>query len=254
MKNFLIALKRRNALLYWFGWFNLMVALICILIMPMETLQIQGVNRWLKPFKFYLSVGIMTWTMAWLMYHLSNARKVKIFSWFIFITMLLENGLILLQAMRKTTSHFNGATFFDLMVFQLMGIFIVIFTTTCIFIAAAFFKQQSFQITEAYLWGIRCGLILFITFSIEGGVMVAFLKHTVGGNDGADGFAFFNWSRKYGDLRIAHFFGLHALQLLPVAGWYVGKNKQQVLMISLAYFVLLLLFLAQALKGIPLLF
>lgn len=105
--NFFAELKRRNALLYWFGLFNLAVAVICVILMPFEETQILGVNRWLKPFKFYASVGIMVLTMGWLLYYLDNDRKIKWYSSLIFISMLFENGLIITQAIRNTTSHFN---------------------------------------------------------------------------------------------------------------------------------------------------
>jgi membrane-associated HD superfamily phosphohydrolase len=62
--NFLAELKKRNSLLYWFGLFNLIVAIVCLVLMQFETRQILGVNMWLKPFKFYASVGIMVLTMA----------------------------------------------------------------------------------------------------------------------------------------------------------------------------------------------
>ena len=254
MKNILKELRQRNKLLYWFGWFNFIVAVACIVMMALENVQVMGVSRWLKPMKFYLSVTITSWTMAWLMHHLSGSKKVKIFSLLITFTLFFENGLILLQAVRKTTSHFNTATFFDAMVFQLMGAFIAVFTLTVVFITITFFTQKTFQITSPYLWGIRFGLLLFLFFSIEGGVMVAHLKHTIGGTDGLDGWPLLNWSKKYGDLRIAHFFGIHALQAVPLFGWYVAKNNRQVYFFSLAFFLSLVLLMLQALQGIPLLF
>lgn len=254
MNRIIAELKQRNKLLYWFGWFNVIAGLICLWGMPFDSTQLLGVNRWLKPMKFYFSVGIMSWTMGWIMYHLTNTRKVKTFSLLIVFTMALENGLIVLQAIRKTTSHFNISSIFNAVIFQVMGITIFIFTITCLLITIAFFIQKSFQIPNAYLWGIRLGLVLFIISSIIGGMMISHFGHTVGAADGTEGIAIVNWSKNYGDLRVAHFVGLHALQVLPLAGWYIAKNQQQLFMIAAVYFGLFMFLLIQALKGIPVFF
>src|SRR6185369_3855060 len=155
--NFFIELKRRNALLFWFGLFNLAVAIVCLVLMPFEETQILGVNRWLKPFKFYSSVAIMVFTMGWLLYYLNNAKKIRTYSRLIFISMLFENGLIITQAIRNTTSHFNVASTINGIIFNLMGMFILVFTITVLLICISFFKQKQFSIPQAYVWGIRLG-------------------------------------------------------------------------------------------------
>jgi hypothetical protein len=54
--SFLYELKARNTLLYWFGLFNLIIAVVCLVLMQTDHAELLGVNRWLKPFKFYASV------------------------------------------------------------------------------------------------------------------------------------------------------------------------------------------------------
>src|SRR6187397_285417 len=252
--NFFIELKRRNALLFWFGLFNLAVAVVCLILMPFEEIQILGVNRWLKPFKFYSSVGIMVLTMGWLLYYLNNAKKIRAYSWLIVLTMFFENGLIITQAIRNTTSHFNSTSALNGFVFSLMGMLIAIFTITVIFACISFFRQKQFSISTPYVWGIRLGLLFFIIFSLEGGLMVGLLKHTIGGPDGGPGLPVVNWSTVYGDLRIAHFIGIHSLQVLPLFGNYFAKTKKQTIIFSVVYFLLASALFLQAMNGIPLFF
>ena len=252
--NFFLELKRRNALLFWFGLFNLAVAIVCLVLMPFEVTQILGVNRWLKPYKFYASVGIMVLTMGWLLYYLNSAKKVKLYSWLIVISMFFENGLIITQAFRNTTSHFNISSPLNGIIFNLMGLFILLFTITIALVCISFFKQKQFSIPDTYVWGIRLGILFFLLFSLEGGMMLGIMKHTVGGPDGGAGLPVVNWSTEYGDLRIAHLIGIHALQVLPLFGYYISRTKTQTILFSGAYFLLVSALLLQAMKGIPLLF
>ncbi len=245
-------LKHRNPILFWFGFFNILVGVICLVLISLDEFQILGVSRWLKPMKFYFSVGLMIITMGWILHYLNDTDKIKKYSWWLVITMFFENGLIVLQAIRKTTSHFNNRTGFDVLIFQLMGIFILLFTITFIRIAISFFRQKEFSVSIPYKWGIRLGILFFILFSLEGGVMLTLMKHTVGAADGTAGIPVFNWSKQYGDLRIAHFLGIHALQVLPLAGFYISKTKNQIIIISLGWFLITAALLIKALYSSPL--
>ncbi len=250
----LTELRRRNILLYWLGLFNITVGIVCIVLQFTDDVQILGVSRWLKPMKFYLSVGLLAFTLNWLMHYLNNKKLVKIYSWVIAITMLVENGVILMQAIRGTTSHFNISSPFNGIAFGVMGLVILIFTITVVFITINFFVQTKFTISPAYVWGIRLGLVFFILASIEGGLMIGLFKHTVGGTDGSPGLPLVNWSSQYGDLRIAHFFGLHALQFLPLIGYYIAKTKNQFFLYAMLYFIFITALFVQAIKGVPLFF
>lgn len=246
----LVELKKRNALLYWFGLYNFAVAILCLGLMFIDKTQILGINAWIKPFKFFASVGLMVWTMGWLMYYLDNQKKVTLYSLILAISMFVENALIFLQSARATTSHFNIGTATDGIIFSLMGIFIIVFTIVAVLIIIAFFRQKTFSISKPYLWSIRLGLILFLFFCIEGGFMLNLSKHTVGAPDGGPGLPLVNWSTQYGDLRIAHFIGIHALQLLPLFGNYIAKNTRQVQWFAGGYFIFTMFLLISALKGI----
>ena len=78
------------------------------------------------------------------------------------------------------------------------------------------------------------------------------LNHSVGAlNDNSNWFIV-GWSKTVGDLRVSHFIGMHALQVLPILSFYVLKNTKLTIGISLIYGLLALATLIQALQGKPL--
>jgi NO-binding membrane sensor protein with MHYT domain len=82
--------------------------------------------------------------------------------------------------------------------------------------------------------------------------MGARLNHSVGAiNDNSNWFIV-GWSKTVGDLRVSHFIGMHALQVLPILSYYVLKNTKLTVGLSLVYGLLALATLIQALKGKPL--
>jgi hypothetical protein len=244
--------RQRNPSLYYFGWINFLAAIACIVLMFIDHRQVAGINTWIKPFKFYISIGVFAWTISWYMVYLSKQAAVKVYSYVVIVTMLIEMVLITLQAARGVKSHFNVTTPMDGLFFSIMGISILTFTLWTLYIFILFARQRSFAIPEGYLWGIRTGLILFIIFALEGGLMASMLRHTVGAEDGGEGFPLLNWSKEFGDLRIAHFFGMHALQLLPFSGYFILKTKTKMIIFSVIYFLLVSFLLLRALRGMPL--
>jgi hypothetical protein len=210
--------------------------------------EIQGSFVWVKPAKFFFSVGIYFWTMGWLMAYLGNGHFVNRISWGIWILMLQELILITYQASQGKLSHFNISTLWDGFLFQIMGIAI---TLNSVLVILVFLKFRNVpELPAGYLMGIRVGFIIFLIAGFEGFAMAANLKHTIGAEDGQEGLPFLGWAKTYGDLRIFHFFGIHALQVLPVIAWVFLKNQpKKVLVLGLVYFLLSFGTLWLALQG-----
>jgi len=164
----------------------------------------------------------------------------------------LENVYIVLQAAQGLTSHFNISTPIYSMMWSVMALAAIGISVATAIVGISFFTNQFPAIPAGYLWGIRMGLIIFVIFSMEGMVMGARMAHTVGGADGSNGIPITNWSLRYGDLRIAHFLGMHALQVLPLVGFYIFKSSRGVVFVSILYAVLVVTTFVQALRGKPL--
>ncbi len=245
-------LRLKNKPLYYFGWFNFIFAFACLLMTFFDDTQILGINAWIKPMKFFFAATIFSFSMAWYMPLLEQPGKSRIYSYVVIAILAFENIAITFQAWQGTTSHFNVSSPFNGIVFALMGIAIMILTLWTAYICVLFFRKKNINASGPYIWGIRLGLLIFVLFSFQGILMVNMMSHTVGGSDGGEGLFFLNWSREKGDLRVAHFFGMHALQILPLTGYYICKTSRQIILYSVLYFLMVVALLVQALKGIPL--
>lgn len=249
----LLTLRERNPLLYWFGLICLMGGAVCLVLVLTTNRPVLGINGFIKPAKFFVSIWLFCWTMGWYTGLLVQRPQVALYSWVVVITMLVELVIITGQAARGELSHFNISSPLNRALFMMMGISITIATIWTGYIGFLFFKHQPLLASSAYLWGIRLGIVFFVVFAFEGGLMAARLSHTVGGADGGPGLSGLNWSTRYGDLRVAHFVGMHALQVLPLLGYYVVHRPSVLIGLSIGYFLLVTLLLLQALHGRPLL-
>ena len=173
------------------------------------------------------------------------------------MSMSAEQAAIFVQAARGTTSHFNNATALDGALFALMGVMILLNTLLTVWAVYLVWRHRPHG-PAGYVWGVRLGLLLFLAGSILGGMMIHLNQHTVGAPDGGAGLPGIGWSTRAGDLRIAHFLGLHSLQALPLLGWWLSRRlpRRAVLLTWLgaaAYAGLVALLFAQAMQGVPLL-
>ena len=189
--------------------------------------------------------------------------------------MVIEIVIISAQAWRGTTSHFNVGTVVDGVLFTIMGAAIVLQTLSSIAVAVALWRQRFADMSRG--WALRFGMVITIVGAFTGGLMTrptaAQLEaaragermtiagaHTVGGPDGGPGLVGTGWSTEHGDLRVAHFVGLHAIQALSLLALLVGRRRlaageracRFVLIAAASYAALYVILLIQACRGVPL--
>lgn len=253
MLHFLETLKVRNEALYYFGWLCLLAAIAFFILARTTNIQVMGVNAWYKPFKFAMSTLLFSWAMGWYAHYLGSAINLKTYNWMVIMLLGFEIAYIALQAGRGQLSHYNQSSALYGFLFSMMALAATVVTVWTGYLGLLFFKNNFPELPGYYLWGIRLGIVLFVIFSLEGFVMGSRLTHTIGGPDDGNGIPILNWSTKYGDPRIAHFIGMHALQVLPILSFYLLKNVKLTQTAGLLYGLLAVLALARALAGKPLL-
>ena len=252
MMDFFETLRERNSVLFWFGLVNLVAALIFLLLSKIAPMEISGANGWYKPIKFTLSTALLVWAVGWYSGYLTAGRDLDIVNWGLVILLGFEILYIGIQAARGEMSHFNLSTPFYRSMWSLMALAATGATLLVGYVGLRFASGDFPELPDYYLWSIRLGILIFVVFSFEGFVMGANLSHTIGGPDGGAGLPFLNWSRTFGDPRVAHFIGMHALQVIPLLSWYALRNVSLTVLVSFLYGALAVWTLVQALSAKPL--
>lgn len=255
----LAAFRERNPVLYYAAILSGLGALALLGFMATDSTLILGINRWMKPFKFFLSVTIYFITFCWLSGDLPNRRFVRIFSSQIVLAMVVELAAIVGQAMRGEKSHFNVESADGVIIFALMGIFILYNTLWVILFTYRYFQARLTTLPPLYVLSARLGLLIFLVGNLLGGYMSSQRGHTVGAPDGGPGLPFVNWSTGFGDLRVAHFLGLHGIQVLLLLGVFLSTShltpqRQRWLMWGTFWVVLAFVLVTfwEAVQGVPL--
>ena len=216
MKTLLHTVRKESPILFWVAWMHIAYAAVCLIGIGLDSRTLMGINVWIKPLKFALSISAYLFTLGYIitLYPYSNTKK-HILRNTVTFTLVLEMIIIGLQAARGVQSHYNTSTVFDALLFQSMGILIGINVLIMVVFVIDTLRLK-LTTTKGMQYAILMGWIIMLLGSWAGGQMIAQMGHTVGAPDGGPGLPLINWSTVAGDLRAAHFFGLHALQIIPL--------------------------------------
>jgi hypothetical protein len=240
----------------------LMVPTLVMLGLDERTLN--GIPIWIKPLKFQASVGIYLLTLAWFAAALpERVRRGRLLAVLVAAAIgcaAFEIAYITVQAARGLASHYNVGDPFHAAMYSAMGLGAVILTAVSPALAGLLWRYRPAAWSEAF-W-ISAVLGLALTFALgagAGAVLSAGDGHWIGGvRSDAGGVPVFGWSRTGGDLRVAHFLGMHALHALPALGLVAARLLPTraatglVLSGALAYCAATAFVFQQALNGTPL--
>ena len=263
--------------LTWLGTASLLAAVVGLGLQAVDPRQLAGASVWLKPTKFGVSIAVFSFTLAWLLRAISVPQKQRRrLVTAIASLLLLELVIICGQAARGVASHFNMATLLDALLFQVMGV--AILAVTVAVARLGIYALRTRYENSALGTGIRLGFAIMVFGCAIGAVMPRptptqletlqrgrptplIGSHTVGVEDDTHyEVPLTRWNTQSGDLRVSHFIGLHALQVLPLIGLWLSRRRRLDSQLATkftwiagaGYFGLTLTTLVQALRGVPL--
>ncbi|TRV72849.1 hypothetical protein FKN01_29115 [Streptomyces sp. 130] len=190
-----------------------------------------GAAIWAKPFKFSVSFVAYALSLAWMLTLADRGRRVGRWAGTVVaLASLGEMVIITGQVIRGKRSHFNVATPFDNALFQVMGATVVVLWAGTLVIGVLLLRTRIADRASAL--AIRAGVFLALAGAGVGFLMTrptaeqraadrrgtadVLGAHAVGVPDGGPSMPFTGWSTTGGDLRVPHFVGMHALQILPL--------------------------------------
>lgn len=190
-----------------------------------DTRTLAGVGVWAKPMKFQFAVGTLLMTLAWFMPYASHAfRHGRARNWLVaaaIATALFEVGYITLQGALGQASHFNESDALHRSLYHLMGLGALTLSLCGGWLGLEIWRNPASGLPRVLHWSIALGLMLSCVLGVASGLTISIMGGPLVGEASASAprLWLFGWSLGGGDLRVAHFIGVHAMQVLPALAW-----------------------------------
>jgi hypothetical protein len=258
----LAELERRQPQLANVGHLMLIATLPLLLAMAVDTRMINGASVWVKPVKFLGSLAVYYWTLAWLFGYLPQRAQRSRWGRFVvyapIVAGVLEMIWLVATAAAGQPAHFNRSAPIYSISYSLAGVGATVLLVAVLVQGVMIARDREIELAPAFRLPLVLGAGIASTATlVVAGYLAAGTGHWVGGvASDAGGLPILGWSRTGGDLRVAHFWALHASQILPLAGWLASRSglpdpRVAVWGVALAYVTLIAFTFAQALAGQP---
>ena len=209
-------LMRRQPLLTGFAWFMLALMLPALVLHGLDDRTWRDVAIWAKPLKFMASTALFAATTAWfiglLPEPLRSTRAVQGLAWTVVLTASFEVGYISLQAALGQGSHHYVGDLLHAALFGLMAVAALMLTATQV-VLAWWIARHSTSRHTVLTRAIVAGLVLTFLLAAASGFLLGGQQPPAG-----VGLPIVGWHIGGADARPAHFLGVHAQQLVPLAG------------------------------------
>jgi hypothetical protein len=251
----------RQRTLTAYGLVLLVLTPFLLLLQLIDLRMIDEIDVWAKPTKFVFSVAVFALTSAWFFGYVRPDRR-RAPSLRAIVAVIIAAGsfeiiYIAWQAGHGLASHFNkSSTFYEIM-YALMGLGAVSLVATTLPLAWEIGRRPAPRLSPQFAAAVVIGLVL--CFVLGGGFGIYMAQqpgHAVGLVGGHA--PLFGWNREGGDLRIAHFLGIHAQQAIPILGLLIAGLPRQLrwpalICGSVAYASVAVALFVEAIRGQPLL-
>jgi|SRR5579859_1383491 len=225
VRGFFRELDRKDAVLSRLGWALMAVVPVFASFALLLPAAFHGINPWIKPIKFSLSFSTFATTISLFLLALQiPAWQLRVARRVIAVSVAFEIFSLGAQAWRSVYAA-GSHTLLDTFLAQMTNSMVMVNTAivTAMFALLCAKRVHSSMIDGPMLAALRYSIAIFLAGNAVGGYMLARGSHTVGARDGGPGLPFVNWSTIGGDLRIAHFIAIHAIQIVPVFAYVLAQ-------------------------------
>jgi hypothetical protein len=225
VREFFRELDRNDPLLSRLGWALLLAVPVFATLAFFAPGVALAVNPWIKPIKFSMSFSTFASTVSLMLLALQIPRwQLTLVRRAIAVSVALEILSLGAQAWRNAFA-LAGHSFVDSSLAVMTNSMVMVNTAIVCGMLALFCanRVRSSMADVPMVAAIRYSIVIFLAGNAIGGYMLARGAHTVGTSDGGPGLPFVNWSVIGGDLRIAHFIAIHAIQIVPLFAYVLSQ-------------------------------
>src|SRR6185437_1160786 len=225
VRAFFVDLSASDRLLHHFGWLLLLSVPVFAALSYVDPGTAQFANPWFKPIKFAISFATFVWTVSLFLERLRlPARLIHLVRQTMTASIVVEMLCLAVQASRSANAA-TASGLADWVIQQMTTAMVSVNTAILVGLLAGFCGKRGIikMADDAMVLAIRLSIVIFLAGNAVGGYMLARGSHTVGAADGGPGLPFLNWSTIAGDLRIAHFIAIHAIQIVPLFAYLLWQ-------------------------------
>lgn len=204
-------------------WGAAIVFAICCIpllaLLALDTRTLSGVNVWVKPLKFFVSISIYFATLAWVAQqlpgHVRDGKKLNIANVVFIAAAVIELAWITAAASLAIRSHYHSELVFWRAIYPVMGIIAITLTSaTATYAVVAYRHLSPGPIRTGIVGGL--GLTFALTMMTVGTLTGVGFEAPNPALQDVPRIPFFGWPITFLDQRVAHFLSLHAMQFGPL--------------------------------------